>query len=167
MLPHIRIFISAGCFAGAWFSVAINFVYIILVTLVTVKYYLGNISDFVHFVYFKGVDIVDFYHKYLIQCQKKNESPSAAAVNAGFTKTSVTRWKNGSTPTDATILALADYFDCSYDDLQSDIEVQHRQVASERRDFLNTLIDKLTPQQQIDLIIHILSVLDGTFEKCD
>lgn len=110
---------------------------------------------------------MDFYHKYLIQCQNKNESPSAAAVNAGFTKTSVTRWKNGSTPTDATILALADYFDCSFDDLQSDIEVQHKQVASERRDFLNTLIDKLTPQQQIDLIVHILSVLDGTFEKCD
>lgn len=110
---------------------------------------------------------MDFYHKYLLQCQKKGETPSAAAINAGFSKMTVSRWKKGSTPTDATILALSDYFDCSYDDLQSDIEVQHKQVASERRDFLNTLIDKLTPQQQIDLIVHILSVLDGTFEKRD
>ena len=107
---------------------------------------------------------MDFYHKYLIQCQKKGESPSAAAVNAGFTKTSVTRWKNGSIPTDATILGLCDYFDCAFDDLQADIEIQHKQVATERRDFLNLLIDKLGPQQQIDLICYILSTY-GDIDK--
>lgn len=101
---------------------------------------------------------MDFYHKYLIQCQKKGESPSAAAVNAGFTKTSVTRWKKGSVPTDATILGLCDYFDCAFDDLQSDIELSHKQIASERRDFLIMLIDKMTPQEQIDLILHILTI---------
>ena len=101
---------------------------------------------------------MDFYHKYLIQCQKKGVSPSAAAVNAGFTKTSVTRWKNGSIPTDATILTLADYFDCSFDDLQADIEISRKQVATERRDFLIMLIDKMTPQEQIDLILHILTI---------
>ena len=118
-----------------------------------------------HNVLRKEGDFVDFYQKYLMQCQKKGESPSAAAVNAGFTKTSVTRWKNGSIPTDATILALADYFDCSFDDLQSDIDISRKEVATERREFLNMLIDKLTPQEQIDLILHILSLHDDKDEK--
>ena len=107
---------------------------------------------------------MDFYNKYLIQCQKKGVSPSAAAVNAGFTKTSVTRWKNGSTPTDATILGLCDYFDCAFDDIQADVEIQRKHVATERRDFLNLLIDKLDPQQQIDLICYILSTY-GDIDK--
>ena len=100
---------------------------------------------------------MDFYHKYLIQCQKKGVSPSAAAVSAGFKKPSVTRWKKGGNPTDATLLALADYFDCSLDDLRSDIEISRKEVATERREFLNLLIDKLTPQEQIDLIVQLLS----------
>ena len=64
---------------------------------------------------------MDFYNKYLIQCQKKGVTPSAAAEDAGFSKMSASRWKKGSIPTDATLLALADYFDCSIDDLRSDI----------------------------------------------
>ena len=108
---------------------------------------------------------MDFYHKYLLQCQKKGETPSAAAVNAGFSKMTVSRWKKGSTPTDATIRALADYFDCSFDDLQSDMEIQHKQVATERRDFLNLLIDKLEPQEQIDLIVYILSTYGDVDKK--
>lgn len=65
---------------------------------------------------------MNFYSKYLFQCKKKNKSPSAAAVEAGLTKTSVTRWKNGSVPTDANILVLAEYFECSFEDLAPDKE---------------------------------------------
>ena len=65
---------------------------------------------------------MNFYSKYLFQCKKKNKSPSAAAVEAGLTKTSVTRWKNGSVPTDANILVLAEYFKCSFEDLAPDKE---------------------------------------------
>lgn len=108
---------------------------------------------------------MDFYHKYLLQCKKRGESPSAAALNAGFTKVSVTRWKRGSVPKDTTLMALADYFDCSLDDLLPDIELSHQEVATERRQFLNMLIDKLTPQEQIDLILHILSLHDDKDEK--
>lgn len=100
---------------------------------------------------------MDFYHKFLLQCQKRGESPSLAATNAGFSKMSVSRWKKGVTPTDATLLTLADYFDCSVDDLMSDIDISRKEVATERREFLNHLIDKLTPQEQIDLIVQLLS----------
>ena len=100
---------------------------------------------------------MDFYNKYLLQCQKRGESPSAAALNAGFTKVAVSRWKRGSVPKDTTLLTLADYFDCSIDDLRPDIEISRKEVATERREFLDHLIDKLTPQEQIDLIVQLLS----------
>lgn len=63
-----------------------------------------------------------FYEKYLRYCRDKGVSPSAAALAAGLTKTSVYRWKNGSMPTDSNVLLLADYFGCKPVDLLSDAD---------------------------------------------
>lgn len=60
---------------------------------------------------------MSFYQNYIYQCNKRGVSPSKAAVDAGTTKTSVNRWKNGSLPTDATIAKLANYFNCAVTDL--------------------------------------------------
>lgn len=60
---------------------------------------------------------MSFYQNYIQQCNKKGVSPSKAAIDAGTTKTSVNRWKNGSLPTDATIAKLADYFGVTVDEL--------------------------------------------------
>lgn len=61
--------------------------------------------------------MVNFYDNYLRLCNAKKITPSRAAVEAGTTKTSVNRWKNGSRPSDAMLLKLADYFQCSIEDL--------------------------------------------------
>ena len=51
-----------------------------------------------------------FYDNYLRLCNAKGVSPSKAAVETGGYKSDATRWKNGSVPTDARMVKLADYF---------------------------------------------------------
>lgn len=67
---------------------------------------------------------MNFYDKYVRRCNDIGKSPSAVAIEAGTTKTSVNRWKNGSLPSDATLLKLADYFGCTPDDLRGDDETK-------------------------------------------
>lgn len=51
-----------------------------------------------------------FYSKYVALCNKKGVSPSRAAQDIGLKNSAVTGWKNGSTPTDATIMKFENYF---------------------------------------------------------
>lgn len=47
----------------------------------------------------------------------KSKSPSAVALEIGITKSTVSGWKKGSVPTDATLQKLADYFGIAKTDL--------------------------------------------------
>lgn len=51
-----------------------------------------------------------FYENYVRLCNKIGKSPSAVAIELGIGKPSVSRWKSGSSPRDATLLKIADYF---------------------------------------------------------
>ena len=61
--------------------------------------------------------IVVFYYNYVNQCNKKGLSPSAAAEAMGFKRSMVTRWKDGSAPRMATLQRMADFFQCSVEEL--------------------------------------------------
>lgn len=52
-----------------------------------------------------------FYDAFVKLCVAKGMSPSAVAAAVGMAGAHVTRWKRGSTPTDATISKIAAYFD--------------------------------------------------------
>lgn len=62
---------------------------------------------------------MSFYEKYLDLCVKVGKSPSRVVLDIGLKKPAVTRWKNGSLPTDATMKRLADYFGVSFQWLKS------------------------------------------------
>lgn len=51
-----------------------------------------------------------FYDEFIRLCGSAGKSPTAAAREMGLTGAHVNRWKNGSTPTDATLLKICDYF---------------------------------------------------------
>ena len=65
-----------------------------------------------------------FYEKYLCLCNSINKSPSAVALELKIGKPSVTRWKNGATPRDATVLKIADYFGVTVTELMAGLEEQ-------------------------------------------
>ena len=53
---------------------------------------------------------MDFYNIYINLCKEIGKTPSRVAVEAGFSKATVNRWKNGGGCTDANLVALSDYF---------------------------------------------------------
>lgn len=61
-----------------------------------------------------------FYDNYIKLCNQIKKSPSRVAEEVGTTRSSVNRWKNGSVPSDATALALAEYFHVSVEELLAD-----------------------------------------------
>lgn len=63
----------------------------------------------------KGAFLVNFYNNFIRLCNEAGKSPSKVALEIGTTKPSVTRWKNGSRPSDATLQKIADYFNVSTD----------------------------------------------------
>lgn len=72
-----------------------------------------------------------FYEKYLCLCNSINKSPSAVALELKIGKPSVTRWKNGATPRDATILKIADYFGVTATELMAGVGEQEKAPATE------------------------------------
>ena len=71
-----------------------------------------------------------FYEKYLCLCNSINKSPSAVALELKIGKPSVTRWKNGATPRDATVLKIADYFGVTVAELMSGVGEQEKAPAA-------------------------------------
>lgn len=53
---------------------------------------------------------MDFYNIYVKLCKGIGKTPSRVAVEAGFSKATVNRWKNGGGCTDANLVTLSEYF---------------------------------------------------------
>lgn len=67
-----------------------------------------------------------FYDNYIRLCNSVDKSPSFVAEKIGLKKSSVTRWKNGSQPTDATLQKIASYFGVSVGFLVGDMEQKEK-----------------------------------------
>ena len=53
---------------------------------------------------------MSFYEKFVEECRSVGKAPSRVAQEIGLAKATVSRWKHGGYPTDATAMKLADYF---------------------------------------------------------
>lgn len=102
-----------------------------------------------------------FYEKYLCLCNSINKSPSAVALELKIGKPSVTRWKNGATPRDATVLKIADYFGVTVAELMSGVGEQEKAPATEGEGYddkitrLYTQLPKLSDRQR-EIILGIV-----------
>lgn len=63
-----------------------------------------------------------FYDNYLRLCNSVGKSPSAVALEIGIEKSTVTRWKQGKSQTDANIRKVADYFGVPVSELTGEKE---------------------------------------------
>ena len=61
-----------------------------------------------------------FWDNFLLLCQKAGKSPSRVCGECGISRASVTTWKNGSVPRNATISVIAKYFGVSPNALLKD-----------------------------------------------
>lgn len=53
---------------------------------------------------------MNFYENFVRLCNSVGKSPSRVVLEIGGTKSAITRWKHGSSPTDATAMKIAEYF---------------------------------------------------------
>lgn len=108
-----------------------------------------------------------FYEKYLCLCNSINKSPSAVALELKIGKPSVTRWKNGATPRDATVLKIADYFGITVEALMGDKmpvlppegakkapAAEGEGVSAERKALLD-IVSSLTDEQCRKLLVLV------------
>nr|DAV97764.1 MAG TPA: helix-turn-helix domain protein [Caudoviricetes sp.] len=102
-----------------------------------------------------------FYEKYLCLCNSINKSPSAVALELKIGKPSVTRWKNGATPRDATVLKIADYFGVTVSELMAGVGEQENAPATEgegvsaERKALLDIVSSLTDEQCRKLLVLV------------
>jgi len=64
-----------------------------------------------------SLDNDKFYENLMLFIKSKNISARKFCKDLGFSKDNILRWKNGTQPTIQRLLEIAEYFDCSIDDL--------------------------------------------------
>lgn len=74
-----------------------------------------------------------FYDRFVSLCESRGVTPSRAAVDAGLSKSTVTKWKNdpSARPTGAVIEKLTRYFAISVSELMGEDENSPRRVSEE------------------------------------
>lgn len=66
---------------------------------------------------------MSFYNNFVKLCNKVGKSPSRVVLEIGGTKSAITRWKNGSSPTDATAMKIAEYFGVPVEELTGETKL--------------------------------------------
>lgn len=86
-----------------------------------------------------------FYENYVKLCNSVGKSPSAVAVELKFGKPSVTRWKSGTEPRDATLKKIADYFGVTVEYLKGEEAKKdpatNGKVSSAKKALINLIVD--------------------------
>lgn len=66
---------------------------------------------------------MNFYERFIGLCNKVGKAPSRVVIEIGLSKPTVNRWKNGSTPTDATAMKIAEYFGVPVQELTGEADL--------------------------------------------
>ena len=103
---------------------------------------------------------MSFYENFVALCNSIHKSPTATIVAIGLERSSVTRWKNGGSPSDATVRRIADYFGVSVAELLADKTADSKTAAETNIGGLEAefarLFASLTPEQQNEIIAEML-----------
>ena len=95
-----------------------------------------------------------FWNTYTTLCAKQGASPNAVAKSLSIASGTVTKWKNGAMPQNATLKKLADYFGVTVDELLGNKKMEPATILTP-----NTAIGALS-QQEINLILRYRQMTD-------
>lgn len=97
-----------------------------------------------------------FYDNFIKACALRGISPSVAAEEIGFDRSSVTGWKKGSRPKDTTIRKIADYFGISPEELTGSTgPAQRITLDGSAQPDLVLKYNQLTPEGQKEVLAFI------------
>ena len=100
-----------------------------------------------------------FFQNYLRLCNSKNIKPTAAALEMGIAKATVSRWKSGSKRNSATLQKIADYYGVPVETLTEEQKETAPTVTDERDLEMLSLLSRLTPEQKEMLLLQIKGLL--------
>ena len=107
-----------------------------------------------------------FYDVFIGLCNQKNISPSKAAGEIGFNKSSISNWKkNGYTPRKEIAVKIAEYFNVSVDYLLTGDEKENapskeRALTPTQKEFID-LLDAMPEDKQQMLLQMIKALVAG------
>ena len=101
-----------------------------------------------------GVAKFMFYDNFVRLCNAAGRSPSSVATEIGLSRASVSGWKNGKMPTDATAMKLADYFGVSVDYLLGNSDEKEKPAATED-DELNEYLEELKTRPEMRMLFSL------------
>lgn len=108
-----------------------------------------------------------FYDKFFELCIKNGLSPSAAAINAGFSNAAAAGWKKGAVPRRSAIKRLAGYFGVP-EEYFSEESAEETKVAStpeaEVEDIMK-IYGMLTPERQKQARVAIADLLKDQLQE--
>jgi len=105
------------------------------------------------------------YEVYLRLCNEHGKTPSSAAMEMGLSKAMVSRWKKGSTPSDATMIKIADYFGMTLADLRKMEQDEKKPITaegdrlSEREEQIIMMLRDAPPDLRTAAVAAALAVL--------
>lgn len=111
-----------------------------------------------------------FYDQYAMLCKKKGVSMSAAALEAGISKSLVTKWKTNmaKVPSPDVLKKLSAYFGVPVSDLleEKEIEIKKEQPTetdglSERKRLFIEKVKQMS-DEELDRLEKILAVVEST-----
>mgnify|MGYP000335449922 FL=1 len=101
-----------------------------------------------------------FYENFVDLCNSIHKSPTATVIAMGFNRSTLTQWKRGATPSDATVRRIANYFGISVNELLSGKDCDNKSAAETNIGGLEAefarLFASLTPEQQNEIIAEML-----------
>lgn len=93
-----------------------------------------------------------FYDNYLRLCNSVGKSPSAVALEIGIEKSTVTRWKQGKSQTDANIRKVADYFGVPVSELTGEKE---KAPTPKDGDELDEVLERLRTRPECRMLFKL------------
>lgn len=100
-----------------------------------------------------------FYEKYVGLCNKRGISPSAAAMDIGFSNAAASGWKKGSPPRGANLKKIADYFNVSVDYFSTKEENSLMPNSGIREENAMQIFKMLSPDRQDRGMAQLLALL--------
>lgn len=100
-----------------------------------------------------------FYDIFVELCARKGVSPSRAVLDMGFSKSIITGWKKGATPSDANLIRIADYFGVTVDYFKERLGQKEKPVEDDglvNRDAeLTKYLDELRNRSEMRMLFSV------------
>ena len=110
----------------------------------------------------------------MLLCAQENKTPNGLAKELGISSGTVTNWKNGKLPSESSLQKIADHFGLTIWDLLGTKNPATKSdgnkvdsVVDERHEFINSIFDQLSFENQIRAANELQSILQSQLTQGD